>query len=72
MTPERYTTPERYRRRNSPPCSANKCRDLTRKGNDGQMYVSRRTRPGYFRWFPAGTRAKGAKPKSESGKLSAG
>ena len=43
---------KRYTERPSPPCAAkmSTCRGLTRKGNDGNLWVSHRSENGQYRW----------------------
>ena len=41
---------KKYKTRSSPNVSANSHCGKTRRGNDGQMYISKRTSRGYCRW----------------------
>lgn len=41
----------KYTSRNSPPYSANKCLNLTKKGNDGLLYKSVPNKKGVYRWI---------------------
>lgn len=41
---------KKYKTRNSPPYSANKCCGKTKKGNDKNIYISKR-KGDYCRWF---------------------
>ena len=40
----------KYSVRNSPPYSANKCKSLKKKGNDGNHYLSQPDKNGIYRW----------------------
>jgi len=48
MTTKKYTT------RNSPPYPANKCLREIKKGNDGNMYISKRNVNNVYRWVKYG------------------
>ena len=40
----------KYSVRNSPPYSANKCKSMKKKGNDGNHYLSQPDKNGVYRW----------------------
>jgi len=40
----------KYSFRNSPPYSANKCKSIKKKGNDGNLYVSQSDKNGTYKW----------------------
>jgi hypothetical protein len=40
----------KYSVRNSPPYSANKCKSMKKKGNDGNHYISQPDKNGVYRW----------------------
>ena len=40
----------KYSFRNSPPYSANKCKSIKKKGNDGNLYVSQPDKNGTYKW----------------------
>ena len=51
MTRCRKETSYKYIIRNSPPYSANKCKSLKKKGNDGFFYKSVPNKRGVYRWI---------------------
>jgi hypothetical protein len=57
---ERQTT-NKYTSRNSPPYKANECCGKTKKGNDGQKYISKADKNGVCKWITA-------KPKGKENK----
>jgi hypothetical protein len=62
---------KKYLSRGSPPYSAMKCKDLTKKGNDGAMYVSKPDKRGIYRWVKDNERTVVAKtPKNKTSKIS--
>ena len=40
----------KYSFRNSPPYSANKCKSIKKRGNDGNLYVSQPDKNGTYKW----------------------
>ena len=40
----------KYSFRNSPPYSANKCKSIKKRGNDGKLYVSQPDKNGTYKW----------------------
>jgi len=44
-------TSYKYTSRSSPPFSANKCKSMKKKGNDGNIYKSVPNKKGVFRWI---------------------
>ena len=40
----------KYSFRNSPPYSANKCKSIKKRGNDGNLYVSQSDKNGTYKW----------------------
>ncbi len=40
----------KYSLRNSPPYQANKCKNMTKKGNDGKLYLSKPDNKGVYKW----------------------
>jgi hypothetical protein len=42
----------KYAFRNSPPYSANQCKSMKKRGNDGTMYVSQADKNGTYKWVP--------------------
>ena len=40
----------KYSFRNSPPYSANKCKTMKNRGNDGEMYLSQPDKNGTYKW----------------------
>lgn len=40
----------KYSFRNSPPYSANKCKSMKKKGNDGTYYISQPDKNGTYKW----------------------
>ena len=40
----------KYAFRNSPPYSANKCKSMKKKGNDGKFYISQTDKNGIYKW----------------------
>ena len=40
----------KYSFRNSPPYSANKCKTMKKRGNDGEMYLSQPDKNGTYKW----------------------
>ena len=40
----------KYSFRNSPPYSANKCKSIKKKGNDGNLYLSQPDKNGTYKW----------------------
>lgn len=62
---------KKYLSRGSPPYSAMKCKDLTKKGNDGATYVSKPDKRGIYRWVKDNDRTVVAKtPKNKTSKIS--
>ena len=43
----------KYSFRNSPPYSANKCKSIKKRGNDGNFYVSQPDKNGTYKWVNA-------------------
>lgn len=43
----------KYSFRNSPPYSANKCKSIKKRGNDGNLYVSQPDKNGTYKWVNA-------------------
>ena len=43
----------KYSFRNSPPYSANKCKSIKKRGNDGKLYVSQPDKNGTYKWVNA-------------------
>ncbi len=43
-------TIDKYAFRNSPPYSANKCKSMKKKGNDGKFYISQTDKNGIYKW----------------------
>jgi len=43
-------TIDKYAHRNSPPYSANKCKSMKKKGNDGKFYISQTDKNGIYKW----------------------
>ena len=43
-------TNDKYAFRNSPPYSANKCKSMKKKGNDGKFYISQTDKNGIYKW----------------------
>ena len=41
----------KYSFRNSPPYSANKCKSIKKRGNDGNLYVSQPDKNGTYKWI---------------------
>ena len=41
---------DKYSFRNSPPYSANKCKSMKKKGNDGKFYLSQPDKNGTYKW----------------------
>ena len=55
---------KKYLSRGSPPYSAMDCKDSTKKGNDGAMYVSKPDKRGIYHWVKSGVRT----PKNKTTK----
>ena len=43
----------KYSFRNSPPYSANKCKSIKKRGNDGNLYISQPDKNGTYKWVNA-------------------
>ena len=43
----------KYSFRNSPPYSANKCKSIKKRGNDGNLYLSQPDKNGTYKWVNA-------------------
>ena len=41
----------KYSFRNSPPYSANKCKTMKKRGNDGEIYLSQSDKNGTYKWL---------------------
>ena len=57
MTSCKKQSAKKYQLRGSPAYPANKCQGETKKGNDGQMYTSRRASNGVYRWQKSASKA---------------
>lgn len=54
----------KYSLRNSPPYSANKCKTMKKKGNDGKYYLSQSDKNGIYKWVPVINKNKTLKNKA--------
>jgi hypothetical protein len=48
----------KYAFRNSPPYSANQCKSMKKRGNDGMMYVSQPDKNGVYKWTVSNAKSK--------------
>ena len=48
----------KYAFRNSPPYSANQCKSMKKRGNDGMMYVSQPDKNGVYTWTVSNAKSK--------------
>lgn len=58
----------KYSFRNSPPYSANKCKSIKKKGNDGNLYLSQSDKNGTYKWVNV-NKNKTLKKKSPNNKI---
>ena len=63
-------TIDKYAFRNSPPYSANKCKSMKKKGNDGKFYISQKDKNGIYKWKAINNKTKKNKTTKEDLQLS--
>jgi len=57
-------TTNKYSFRNSPSYSANKCKSMKKKGNDGKYYLSQPDKNGIYKWVAINNKNKTLKNKA--------
>lgn len=58
---------KKYQERKAPPYHANDCKGETKKGNDGELYVSSVDSRGVYKWVPAKRKSSSVKKVSKKG-----